>query len=1177
MVDDLNANPYPGLRPFETEEDYLFFGRDGQSEEILSRLRRNRLVAVVGTSGSGKSSLIRAGLLPYVYGGFMSGAGSHWRVALMRPGGDPIRNLARALYDPAVLARPGRNQEEAQEDATLLEVTLRRSGLGLIEAVRQAQLPETDNVLIVVDQFEELFRFAEPSLSTRNEDDAAAFVKLLLEAVAQTGLAIYVVLTMRSDFIGDCARYRDLPESIAAGLYLIPRMTRDQRREAIERPARVADSQISPRLMNRLLNDGGDNPDQLPILQHALMRTWDYWRQHHAYGTLIDLDDYKAIGEMEEALSIHAEEAYAELPDERSRMIARRMFQALTEKGADNREIRRPTSVATIAATTEATVPEVIAVIDYFRRPGRSFLTPPANVELTAGSVIDISHESLIRGWERLNKWVDEETESTKVYLRLAETAALETRHKAALWRGSDLSSALAWREQEHPNAAWGTTYHPGFDTAMLFLDRSASVRRQKIAAIAVTAVCVVLGCFLLLVAHERNVKLQANEQLEKIRNEQIASAKLAAAEHGRQDAMLAKAAEVEQAAKEMQQSQQETEWVRQVALSASVEGVQTNAEINAMGSTQDALESTAQKVDTEERRAEALTKMGDHKGSAEAFSHALQLHPEQYTLLDDRAYEYILMGRADDAIKDLNSSLQHDPRSWNALMNRAVAFGMLKRYREAEADVESAIPLFEYSTSSFFDSEVSPDIKRATGQSMLMANSITYLLAMYYEEASLKAFAGDPGFTSALQRADRLAQKEGFYTPSNDQGGRPAKTSVDPFVLAIEWAWLSARAQGIASGRGTNTDYGVYAAYGALWERAGRIQPRFTDWSGHFYQVFEQSYAKSTHVRYGPMDAWVKARMLLLYPGNGTPPPIVDQASVDAASLEDEAQVLEQRSDYAGATRILTQAIVSVQNRPEYRSELIVLLLNRANTYRNVSNYTLAIRDCDRVLKLAPNTSEAYISRGLSESDMDARIRDLTHANALTPASTRAKYYLALAIEANKPEQALSLLKEANRVASPDAGVYQEIAKIEMGRKNFGNALAAIDAAIAIDPGDSDYYDLRYKAEEGLGIGPAERVLNRAAEDRMRGDFLARTGSSEGALRVDLEALRQLAIDSAPSPNDNIRAEEAVAAYNISTLLQKTGSRKDAKQFWTTVAASTYFHPIGDVAQREISRLSNP
>jgi hypothetical protein len=331
--------------------------------------------------------------------------------------------------------------------------------------------------VVVVDQFEELFRFANASGKPRQEDDAAAFVKLLLEAKEQSDLPVYVVLTMRSDFIGDCARYRDLPEAVTTGLYLIPRMTREQRRAAIVEPVRVGGGSIAPRLVNRLLNDVGDNPDQLPILQHALMRTWDYWRAHPADGRPIDLDDYRAIGGMAEALSLHADEAYEGLPDDRYREIARRMFQALTEKGLDNRESRRPTTVGTLAAVTGVPVPDIVLVVDHFRRPGRSFLMPPAGVALDESSVIDISHESLIRGWTRLRKWVDEEADSAKVYRRLAQTAALHAKGTAGLWHDPDLEHALAWRDKEHPNAAWAERYDPGFEQAMAFLEKSRVAR----------------------------------------------------------------------------------------------------------------------------------------------------------------------------------------------------------------------------------------------------------------------------------------------------------------------------------------------------------------------------------------------------------------------------------------------------------------------------------------------------------------------------------------------------------------------------------------------------------------------------------------------------------------------------------------------------------------------------
>src|SRR3954452_8042143 len=149
-------NPFPGLRSFEPDEDHLFFGREKQIDDLLGRLRRTRFLSVVGTSGSGKSSLVRSGLIPSLYSGYMVQAGSSWRVALMRPGGDPIGNLAAALDEPAVLHV---DSSDGPMRRGLIEATLRRSALGLVDAVHHARLPATENVLVAVDQFEELFRF----------------------------------------------------------------------------------------------------------------------------------------------------------------------------------------------------------------------------------------------------------------------------------------------------------------------------------------------------------------------------------------------------------------------------------------------------------------------------------------------------------------------------------------------------------------------------------------------------------------------------------------------------------------------------------------------------------------------------------------------------------------------------------------------------------------------------------------------------------------------------------------------------------------------------------------------------------------------------------------------------------------------------------------------------------
>ena len=465
------ANPFPGLRPFREDESYLFFGREKQIDELLNTLQSTRLLAIVGASGSGKSSLVKCGLIPSLHSGFIAEAGSEWEVALFTPGNAPYQNMATALSN---ILYDTKNEEESVYHNSITEATLRRSSKGLIELYKENQQLKNTNFLLVIDQFEEIFRFRKQEIENESaQQDTVSFINLLLETAKLQEAPIYVVFTMRSDYLGDCTLFRGLPEAINDGQYLIPRMTREERKEAILGPIGVGGGASTNQLITRLLNDVGNNPDQLPILQHALMRTWTYWKEHEQSEVALDIKHYEAIGGMSKALSRHAEEAYSELKTDKQRRICELMFKALTEKGTDNKGVRRPLKVAEIAELTDSTEEETKEVINVFRKTSRSFLMPSANETLTSATIIDIAHESLMRVWGRLINWVNEEQQSSETYLRLAEAAALYQQSQSGLWRDPELQIALRWQELNQPNEAWAKRYNPSFERAISFLEYS--------------------------------------------------------------------------------------------------------------------------------------------------------------------------------------------------------------------------------------------------------------------------------------------------------------------------------------------------------------------------------------------------------------------------------------------------------------------------------------------------------------------------------------------------------------------------------------------------------------------------------------------------------------------------------------------------------------------------------
>jgi energy-coupling factor transporter ATP-binding protein EcfA2 len=518
-------NPFPGLRSFHVDESHLYFGREGQVDEILSKLVKNRFVCVMGYSGSGKSSLLSCGLVPVLYGGFVSHSSPFWHVIISRPGTSPIYSLADSVLEYMV------KQKRIQEDdipiyRSILNAVLHSGENGLVEVARFLQTFRQDNVFFMLDQFEEIFRFQEYA-GADAENEVHLYIKLILQAVSQTDVPIFVAIALRSDFLARCAAYPSFTQIINSSNYLVPQMTREQKRLAIEGPVAVAGGKIAPRLVDRLLSEMGKKQDQLPILQHALMRTWEYWTKNHEPGEPIDLRHYQAIGRMEQALSQHANEVLESL-SVRQREIAEVLFKTITEKRPDGRSMRRPAPISLIARIADADEYEVMEVVEHFRAPGRSFLMPAYPAPLQPYSVIELSHESLMRIWDRLNRWVEEEFESSQIYRRLAQASAMYQVGKTSLWRPPDLQLALNWQKKQKPTREWAQRYDEAFERALSFLETSRLtyeaelknqelqqkrlLRRARLTAI-VLAIATLISLLFLLYASLQ--KIEADRQYE--------------------------------------------------------------------------------------------------------------------------------------------------------------------------------------------------------------------------------------------------------------------------------------------------------------------------------------------------------------------------------------------------------------------------------------------------------------------------------------------------------------------------------------------------------------------------------------------------------------------------------------------------------------------------------------
>jgi hypothetical protein len=447
-----SVNPFRGLEVFDEAHAEFFFGRDALTQQLVEQLREDRFLAVIGPSGSGKSSVVRAGLIPQLRQGGLPGSAS-WPVVVMRPGSHPLESLAARLVP--VLELPG---SPIAEQGAILDL-LGKDERGLHNAISTVVATGSADarVVIVVDQFEEIFA---PDADAHGRD---RFVANLLYASSIAGGQAVVVLTMRADFFGKCASIPALAARIADRDVLVSPMSEEELREAIVKPAQRVGLELEKGLVDTILDDLGAGLGVLPLLELTLLELWEGRR-----GRWLTVDRYGEIDGVHGAIAKRAEAAFARLTADQQR-AARRVLLRLTSPGDGTEDSRRRATLAELVPPGPG-AGDARAVIDELTN-ARLLTTN----EEPGGEVIDVAHEALIRSWPRLHEWVAEDPAALRVHRRLTETAnawLAAGRDPSDLYRGSRLDEALKWasRDPEELN-----------ESERAFLDASVRQRDQDL------------------------------------------------------------------------------------------------------------------------------------------------------------------------------------------------------------------------------------------------------------------------------------------------------------------------------------------------------------------------------------------------------------------------------------------------------------------------------------------------------------------------------------------------------------------------------------------------------------------------------------------------------------------------------------------------------------------------
>lgn len=471
-----NLNPFVGLKPYSKNTSNSYFGREQDVENLLQILQKNKLLTLNGVSGSGKTSLINSGLIPRLQNGFIGQAGKEWSITSFRPGINILLNLSHALTQNNVLKVDSKSNTTDQKYYS--EIISNSGSMGVVEIYKRSDIFNKKNLLIIIDQLEDLFKYEKYFDSSKSEDDNN-LMDIIYRSVTMKNTAIYFLICIETPYLSKLTSYKKLQEIISKSQYAIQNLNQTGINQILEKTFKKQNILFDSKVVDLFNQTLKEEISYLPNFQFLLYKLYEKFVLNSSEKSIIDLEDIEDLGGLEHSIAKDFETIYSSSTKENQKIVSL-LFKAISSP-QNNTDIQYE-SILNISEYTNSTIVELSKIIKSFKKtfnnlfdvfePSITGISASANKTYDAKNILTLKYIKFLN-WERYTKWLDEEKTNFKDFKDFSEIAIKKSNNQVGFLKTPVLERAIVWRKNASTNKNWAKKYKLNFEQTINFINES--------------------------------------------------------------------------------------------------------------------------------------------------------------------------------------------------------------------------------------------------------------------------------------------------------------------------------------------------------------------------------------------------------------------------------------------------------------------------------------------------------------------------------------------------------------------------------------------------------------------------------------------------------------------------------------------------------------------------------